>query len=109
MNMFSGKTDCERDVPGTISAARKERRGSREFVQADRHDNRRREMVFRMLTVLSEFERDQVAERTKCALSHLRKRISRKIPFGFDQAEDGVSLVPGVRRAATGDRRDVAA
>lgn len=34
-------------------------------------------MVFRMLTVLCEFERDQVAERTKCALSHLRKRFLR--------------------------------
>lgn len=54
-------------------------------------------MVFRMLAVLAEFERDQVAERTKGALAHLRhqgKRISGKIPYGYNLAEDGTSLVP---------------
>jgi DNA invertase Pin-like site-specific DNA recombinase len=53
-------------------------------------------MVFRMLAVLAEFERDQVAERTKGALAHLRsqgKRISGKIPYGFDLALDGENLV----------------
>ena len=52
-------------------------------------------MVFRMLAVLAEFERDQVAERTKGALSHMRnqgKRISGKIPFGYDLAPDGKNL-----------------
>lgn len=54
-------------------------------------------MVFRMLAVLAEFERDQVAERTKGALAHLRnqgKRISGKIPYGYDLAVDGESLLP---------------
>lgn len=54
-------------------------------------------MVFRMLAVLAEFERDQIAERTKGALSHMRnqgKRISGKIPYGFNLATDGESLVP---------------
>ena len=54
-------------------------------------------MVFRMLAVLAEFERDQVAERTKGALAHLRnqgKRISGKIPYGYDLAGDGENLVP---------------
>ena len=53
-------------------------------------------MVFRMLAVLAEFERDQVAERTKGALAHLRnqgKRISGKIPYGYDLAGDGENLV----------------
>ena len=53
-------------------------------------------MVFRMLAVLAEFERDQVAERTRGALAHLRnkgKRISGKIPYGYDLALDGVSLM----------------
>ena len=52
-------------------------------------------MVFRMLAVLAEFERDQVAERTKGALSHMRnegKRISGRIPYGFDLAPGGVDL-----------------
>ena len=54
-------------------------------------------MVFRMLAVLAEFERDQVAERTKGALGHLRnqgKRISGKIPYGYDLAADGEHLLP---------------
>lgn len=54
-------------------------------------------MVFRMLAVLAEFERDQVSERTKTALAHLRnqgKRISGRIPFGYSLAPNGVDLVP---------------
>lgn len=53
-------------------------------------------MVFRMLAVLAEFERDQIAERTKGALLHLKtqgKRISRLIPFGYDLAVDGENLL----------------
>jgi DNA invertase Pin-like site-specific DNA recombinase len=52
-------------------------------------------MVFRMLAVLAEFERDQVAERTKGALAHLRdqgRRISGRIPYGFDLAVNGTDL-----------------
>jgi site-specific DNA recombinase len=52
-------------------------------------------MVFRMLAVLAEFERDQVAERTKGVLTHLRnqgKRISGRIPYGFDLAVNGTDL-----------------
>jgi len=45
-------------------------------------------MVFRMLAVLSEFERDQVSERTKTALAHKRnngeKTGGKHAPFGFD-------------------------
>lgn len=54
-------------------------------------------MVFRMLAVLAEFERDQIAERTKGALDHLRnqgKRISGQLPYGFDLAPNGVDLLP---------------
>ncbi len=54
-------------------------------------------MVFKLLAVLAEFERDQVAERTKTALGHLRnkgKRISGRIPFGYDLAVDGETLLP---------------
>jgi len=48
-------------------------------------------MVFRMLAVLAEFERDLVSERTRGALAHLRgqgRRISGRIPFGFDLEGD---------------------
>ena len=53
-------------------------------------------MVFRMLAVLSEFERDLVSERTTTALAHKRsqgKRVSRHIPYGWDLASDGTTLV----------------
>jgi site-specific DNA recombinase len=52
-------------------------------------------MVFRLLSTLNEFERDQLAERTESAMAHLRRngrRISRRIPFGYDLALDGRSL-----------------
>lgn len=53
-------------------------------------------MVFRMMAVLAEFERDLVSERTRGALAHKRTRGERtgKVPFGFDLAADGVQLVP---------------
>lgn len=52
-------------------------------------------MVFRMLAVMAEFERDLISERTTTAMSHKRSIGQRvgKVPFGYDLAEDGVSLV----------------
>ncbi len=52
-------------------------------------------MVFNMLAVLSQFEREQIGERTRTAMSHLRtqgRRISGAIPFGYDLAQDGATL-----------------
>lgn len=54
-------------------------------------------MVFRMLAVLAEFERDQVSERTRTAMAHMRKegrRISRFIPYGWDVDANGTDLRP---------------
>lgn len=48
-------------------------------------------MVFRMLAVLSEFERDQVSERTRFALAHKRangEKTGGDVPFGY-RVEDG--------------------
>lgn len=48
-------------------------------------------MVFRMLAVLAEFERDLVSERTRAALSHMKaqgKKTGGDVPFGFDN-DDG--------------------
>jgi site-specific DNA recombinase len=52
-------------------------------------------MVFRMLAVLNEFERDQVSERTKAALAHKKAKGERigTVPYGFGLADDGVALV----------------
>jgi site-specific DNA recombinase len=54
-------------------------------------------MVFRMLAVLAEFERDQVSERTTMALAYKRsqgQRISRHLPYGYRLAADGITLAP---------------
>ncbi len=68
-------------------------------------------MVFRLLSTLNEFERDQLAERTTCAMAHLRKsnrRISSRIPLGYDLAPDGNMLlakVVSVKFRTFGDRQ----
>ena len=48
-------------------------------------------MVFRMLAVLNEFERDLVSERTKAALAHKKAKGERvgTLPYGFCLASDG--------------------
>jgi site-specific DNA recombinase len=51
-------------------------------------------MMFRMLAVLAEFERDQIRERTSTALQHKRSKGERvgNLPYGFQVAADGVHL-----------------
>lgn len=46
-------------------------------------------MVFKMLAVLSDFERDQIGERTKMALAHKKAKgeVYAPVPFGFDAIE----------------------
>ena len=53
-------------------------------------------MMFRMLAVLAEFERDQISERTSTAMKFNAAKGERvgKVPFGFDLSDDGVTLVP---------------
>lgn len=53
-------------------------------------------MVFRMLAVLAEFERDQVSERTRAAMHHMKSQGRRvgAVPFGFNLAADGEQLLP---------------
>lgn len=61
-------------------------------------------MVFRMLSTLNEFEKDQLSERTTSAMNHLRrsnKRISGRIPFGYDLANDGETLTFNEQEQAT--------
>lgn len=51
-------------------------------------------MVFRMLAVLNEFERDQVSERTKSALAHKKSNGERvgTVPYGYRLTKDGKTL-----------------
>ena len=49
-------------------------------------------MIFRLLAVLAEFERDVISDRTKAALTHLRaqgRRNSRHAPYGFRHTRKG--------------------
>lgn len=65
-------------------------------------------MVFRMLAVLAEFERDLVSERTKAALAHKRSNGQRvgSIPYGYDLADDGTTLIENqAEQAVIGDIR----
>lgn len=52
-------------------------------------------MVFRMLAVLAEFERDQLSERTSMAMAWKKSQNQRvgTVPYGFDLEADGVTLV----------------
>lgn len=55
-------------------------------------------MVFRMLAVLSEFERDQVSERTKAALQYKKsngEKTGGDVPFGYRLR--GKKLIPNKR------------
>jgi DNA invertase Pin-like site-specific DNA recombinase len=53
-------------------------------------------MIFKVLAVLAEFERDLIAERTRAALAYKRGNGERigTIPYGWRLAEDGVALEP---------------
>ncbi|MCB1775937.1 MAG: recombinase family protein, partial [Candidatus Competibacteraceae bacterium] len=52
-------------------------------------------MVFRMLSVLAEFERDQIIERVKLGMAHKKARGGRvgTLPYGYRLAADGVTLI----------------
>ena len=53
-------------------------------------------MLFRLLSVLAEFERDLISERTTAAMAVLRangRRLSGRLPFGHDLSVDGVTLI----------------
>ena len=52
-------------------------------------------MVFRMLAVLAEFERDQISERTTSAMQFKKTKGERvgAIPYGYTIAADGVNLI----------------
>lgn len=52
-------------------------------------------MIFRMMSVLAEFESDQISERTTMALGHMKAKGLRvgQIPYGWALAADRKSLV----------------
>jgi len=59
-------------------------------------------MMFRLLAVLAEFERDLISERVTTVMTHkkaLGERVG-KVPFGFDLGGDGVSLIANEKEQA---------
>jgi site-specific DNA recombinase len=60
-------------------------------------------MIFRLMAVLAEFERDLVSERTKAALAHKAEKGERigEIPYGSRLAADGIRLLPDDKEQAT--------
>ena len=75
-------------------------------------------MVFRMLAVLSEFERDQVSERTRLALQHKRacgEKTGGDVPYGYrlegarlvlDEPEQkAIALITELRQAGNSLRQ----
>lgn len=88
-----------RSVKDTIAIAERLERCSANLVSlSERIDTTSAigKMVFRLLSTLNEFERDQLAERTANAMAHLRRanrRISSRIPLGYDLAPDGDTLL----------------
>ena len=59
-------------------------------------------MVFRMLAVLAEFERDQISERTTTAMQFKKTKgeLVGAIPYGHDLADDGVRLLDNAEEQA---------
>lgn len=60
-------------------------------------------MVFRLMAVLAEFERDQISERTSSAMAHKKSKGERvgTIPFGSHLLADGKTLVNDEKEQAT--------
>ena len=52
-------------------------------------------MVFKMLAVLADFERDQIGERTKMALAHKKANgeVYAPVPFGYEAIEGRLVVV----------------
>ncbi len=60
-------------------------------------------MVFRMLAVLNEFERDQISERTSAILQHKKARLEpySPTPYGFRRIEAQLVPCPEEQRVIT--------
>ena len=59
-------------------------------------------MVFRLLAVLSEFERDQISDRTRFALAHKRtlgEKTGGSVPYGFRVRKGKLYPIPAEQKA----------
>lgn len=86
-----------RSTKDTISLAEKLGKSGADLVSLSEDINTTTatgKMIFRLLAVLNEFERDQISERIRMALAHKKKRglVCGQIPFGMHR--NGDRLVP---------------
>lgn len=53
-------------------------------------------MVFNMIAVLNQFERDQVSERTKMVIGYLKEngKVYSHVPYGYDRIEKDLVINP---------------
>ena len=58
--------------------------------------------MLNVLLSVAQWEREAIGERTRDALQHKRRMGKRvgQVPFGFDLAEDGDTLLPNPREQA---------
>jgi site-specific DNA recombinase len=88
-----------RSIRDTLAIAERLERAGADLVSLSENINTTSasgKMVFRLLAVLAEFERDLISERTRGALDHKRalgERVSGRLPYGHDLAVDGRTLV----------------
>lgn len=62
------------------------------------------ELLFGIFATLAQWERKVTRERTRETVKHMRRqnrRISGRIPFGYDLADDGKTLTPNADEQAT--------
>ncbi len=59
-------------------------------------------MMFRLLAVLAEFERDLTSESTKTAMAHKKANNERvgTVPYGFDLEDDEITLCENEKEQA---------
>ncbi len=60
-------------------------------------------MVFSILAVLNQFERDQISERTKLVIDYLRAndKVYSHVPYGYDKEEDNLVQNPDEQQTIT--------
>ncbi len=97
--VFYSLSRVSRNVIDTISIGEQIRKASADMVSlSERIDTTGAagRMIFNLLAVLNEFERDQVSERTKMVMSYLKenKKVYSHVPYGYDRIDKDLVINP---------------
>jgi DNA invertase Pin-like site-specific DNA recombinase len=96
-----------RSVRDTLALVETHFRGERSLISLSESIDTRTaagRMIVTVLSALAQLEREQIGERTATALAHLAsqgKRVSGQIPYGYQLADDGETLVEHAHEQAT--------